>query len=329
MRRHPSARRGSTPVRVLASAALLAACGGAGDDGLRATGTLEARETDVAVLATGRLAELRVREGDAVEVGDTVARLSRRELPGEMAAAQARVGAARARLAQLEAGSRAEDVAAARAALAGAEAEVEQAGRDVQRVHELAERELTTLELRERAETQLRRARSTRDAAYETLRRLQRGARPEEIEAARADVGAVEAQLDQVRAGADELVLLSPARGVVAHRNFEPGEVVGAGMPVVTLLDPRDLWIRVYVGQRALARLRIGQEAEVVADAVPDRRVPARIIEISPRAEFTPRVALTEAEREDVVFAVRLAVDDTSGVLKRGMSARALFRTEP
>jgi HlyD family secretion protein len=314
-------------VPVTLSAALLGGCDA--EDGLRATGTLEARETDVAALAAGRLVEVRVREGDAVQIGDTIAHLARRELAGELAAAQARVGAARARLAQLEAGSRREDIAIARAELAGAEADIVQAERELRRLHALAERELTAPEQRERAETALQRAHSARDAARETLLRLQRGTRPEEIAAARAELELAEAQWAQARAVAEELVLLSPARGVVALRNFEPGEVVAAGAPVVTLLDPDDLWIRVYVGHRVLVRLQLGQEAEVHADADPGRPVPARIVEIAPRAEFTPRVALTEREREDLVFAVRLAVSDTTGRLKPGMPARAVFRIEP
>jgi HlyD family secretion protein len=312
-----------------ACAGLLAGCAAESDGVLRATGTLEARETAVAPLAPARLLELRVQEGDTVGVGDTLAVLSRGELPAEMAAAQARVAAARARLAQLRAGSRPEDVAAARAALAGAESDVLQAERDLARMRALERDQVAAREQLERAESALQRARSARDAAREGLRRIVSGSRAEEVDHAAAEVDAAEAQLTAVRARADELVLLSPAAGLVARRYFEPGEVVGAGRPVVTLIDPGDLWIRVYVGQRALARLRLGQLADVTADALPGRPAPARIVEISPRAEFTPRVALTESEREDLVFAVRLSVHDPSGTLKPGMPARAAFRELP
>lgn len=315
--------------RLALGCVLLAACGRAPEDVVVASGTIEATEIDLAPLAVGRLVELRVREGDSVRAGDTVAVLARAELAGQIAEARARLDAARAALRLLEQGARAEDVAAARATLTAAETELEQAGRELERVRALAERALATPEQLERVRAAEAQARGRRDVARQTLNRLQAGARREELEAARAEVAAAEASYAQARAASDELVLMSPVAGVVLWRNFEPGEAVPAGRAVVTLLDPADLWLRVYVGQNALARLRLGQPAEVVTDAAPGRRFAARVVEIAPRAEFTPRAALTERERADLVFAVRLAVQDPSGTLKPGMPADGWIRVEP
>jgi HlyD family secretion protein len=308
---------------------LAGACGRDAADLVVASGTVEATEVNVAPLVSGRLVELRVREGQAVSLGDTVAVLARAETPGELEGARARLEGARARLRLLESGTRAEDLAAARAALQGAEADLQQAERDAERVQGLATQDLATPEQLDRVLAARALARSRRDIARETLARLAAGARAEELDAARAEVAVAEAAYAQVRAGAGELLLLSPIDGVVLLRNFERGEVVPAGTPVVTLLDPRDLWMRTYVGQDDLARIRLDQAGEVTADALPTRRFPARVVEISPRAEFTPRVALTERERADLVFAVRLAISDTTGSLKPGMPADGRIHTGP
>jgi HlyD family secretion protein len=306
---------------------LVAACGREPEDLVLASGTVEATEVSVAPRVSGRLIELRVREGYTVSPGDTVALLARSELEGEVEGARARLDAARARLRLLESGSRTEEIASARAALRGAEAELRQAASEEERVQGLGAQGLATTEQVDRARATLALAQSRRDMARETLARLSAGARREELDAARAEVAAAEASFQQVRSGADELVLLSPIGGLVLLRNFERGEVVAAGASIVTLLDPRDLWMRIYVPQQDLARLQLGQGGEIVADALPDRRFAARVVEISPRAEFTPRVALTERERADLVFAVKLAVDDPGGLLKPGMPAEGRIRT--
>ena len=97
------------------------------------------------------------------------------------------------------------------------------------------------------------------------------------------------------------------------------GETVAAGQPVLTLGDPRRPWTRVYVDQRVLPTLRIGQTVTARLDAYPDRAFRGRIAALNPRAEFTPRVALTEDEREDLLFGVRVEFDDPSGMLKAGL----------
>ncbi|MBI4544262.1 MAG: HlyD family efflux transporter periplasmic adaptor subunit [Gemmatimonadetes bacterium] len=301
----------------------LAACDRAPPDLVVATGTVEALEVDVGPQVGGRVVELRVQQGDVVAPGDTLALLARTELPGELAAARARVELARARLLELEAGPRLEEIAAARAALRGAESELAQAARELKRIEELVAGQLAPPQEWDRAATALDLARSRRDMARQTLVRLEAGTRPEQLAAARAELAAAEAAQAQARAAAAELLLLSPRSGQVLLRNFEAGEVVGAGAPVVTLIDPDSLWMRIYVDQRDLARLRTGQPAEIRADALPDRVFAARVVEIAPRAEFTPRVALTEEERAHLVFGVKLLLADPAGVLKPGMPAEA------
>jgi HlyD family secretion protein len=115
------------------------------------------------------------------------------------------------------------------------------------------------------------------------------------------------------------LTLLAPTDGIVLTRYAEPGEAVGVGTPIVSIGLVRAPWVRAYIGEPFIARVRVGQEVSVRVDGYADTSFAGRITEIAPRAEFTPRVALTERERADLVFAIRVAIDDASGRLKAGM----------
>jgi HlyD family secretion protein len=121
------------------------------------------------------------------------------------------------------------------------------------------------------------------------------------------------------RAIRDQLTLVSPGDGIVLTRYAEAGEAVAAGAPVISIGLVREPWVRAYVGEPFIARVRVGQEVAVRVDGYADTTFTGRIIEIAPRAEFTPRVALTERERADLVFAIRVTIDDAAGRLKAGM----------
>jgi HlyD family secretion protein len=111
-------------------------------------------------------------------------------------------------------------------------------------------------------------------------------------------------------------------------RNFEPGELASAGAPIVTLGNPDSLWIRVYVAAPKLGGVRLGAPVEVRAVGVPGRTFPGRVVEIASRAEFTPRAALTEEERANLVFGVKVVLDPSDGRLKAGLPADAMIHAE-
>jgi HlyD family secretion protein len=145
------------------------------------------------------------------------------------------------------------------------------------------------------------------------------------VEAARGQVAAARAALQSASATSGDLTLVAPEYGVVLGRWTDPGEVVAAGTPVVTIGQPRRPWVRVYVAERALPRLRVGQTVTARLDGVEDRGFPGRIVAIADRAEFTPRVALTEKERADLVFGVKVEFRDTTGMLKAGLPATVVL----
>ena len=296
-----------------------------GDRGVTATGTLEVVEVDVAPLQGARVARISVEEGDAVRRGDTLAVLTLPVTRGEVPQRAARLEQAEARLREVRAGARPQEIAAAEAELRAREAEATRTSRDAERMRVLENAGAVSLSDYERARTAARVAAAARDAARENVRLVREGARAEQVDMARAEVEGARAALETSRATEGELTLVAPVDGIVAERYAEPGEMVGAGQPVLTVGETARPWTHVYVGPRVLPLLRVGQEVTAKLDGFPDRPFRGRVAAIADRAEFTPRVALTEDEREDLLFAVRVEFDDRSGMLKAGLPITVSF----
>ena len=286
---------------------------------VRASGMVEMDEVDVASLEGGRIQRLVVEEGDSVRVGDTLAVLGRGELVAQVQAQVAQAGRAAAQSQEVVSGPRTEEIHKARADLASARAQVEWAEKDLARLEELLRGNVIAAADVDRARTDRDAAVARRDAAQQALALLEKGSRHEEVTAAREAVTAARAQLAALRSREGELVLTAPARGVVLLRNFEAGELALPGQPVVTLGDPERLWVRVYVAAPEIGKVRLGAHAEVTADGFGKRTFPGRVVSIATSAEFTPRAALTEEERANLVFAVKIAMDSSDGALKAGL----------
>lgn len=311
--------------RHLLAVLLVATVGCDGADGTTARGWVEGREVDVAPLTGGRIVAVSVDEGDTVTTGDTIARLSMGATSAEVDVARARAATAEARVRELERGARPEDLAAARASLEGAAAELERARRELERVESLDSLDLTSESALDDARALALAAAAKRDVARETLARLRAGATREELDAARAELAAAQAAVDAAQSIAGELVLVAPVSGPVLVRSFDPGEVVAAGAPIVTVLAGDERWLRVWVAQEALGRVRVGSDAAVRIDGMPDTTFAAVVTSIATHAEFTPRVALTDEERADLMYAVRLSVRDDGGRLRVGVPVEVDF----
>jgi HlyD family secretion protein len=128
-------------------------------------------------------------------------------------------------------------------------------------------------------------------------------------------------------AAVSDLVLTAPADGQVLARHAEPGEVLSAGIPVVSLGDARHAWVRVYVPAPVFASIRVGDTVPITIDGLEGEAFLGRVTALATAAEFTPRVALTEKERADLLFGVKLELSDASGGgrLKAGLPATAHF----
>ncbi|HLW47099.1 MAG TPA: efflux RND transporter periplasmic adaptor subunit [bacterium] len=146
----------------------------------------------------------------------------------------------------------------------------------------------------------------------------------------RQDLAAAQAQLVQAQAAlrAAEIQLgyatvVSPINGVVLTKNVEQGEVVAAGGAIYTLVDPGDMWLRVFIPEDQIGRVRLGQQAEITVDTFAGRQFSAHVSEISSQAEFTPGNVQTKEDRVKLVFGVKLQIDNLYGALKPGMPADA------
>jgi HlyD family secretion protein len=124
-----------------------------------------------------------------------------------------------------------------------------------------------------------------------------------------------------------DLVLTAPLNATVLGRYVEPGEVMAAGQVAFTLGDATKPWVRVYLAAPAVPFVKVGQSARVTVDGIGDRSAPARVTTVATKAEFTPRVALTEKERADLLFGVKLDIQDTTGLFKPGLPATVTIDT--
>lgn len=319
------------PIRGLALLAIasmitLAAC--APSKEIRGHGTLEIDEVDVASLVGGRVAKLYVDEGDTVRTGDTLAVLDRGELTANLEAQVAQAERASAQYRDLRSGPRTPELIAARSELAAATSAADVTDSDYRRAQELLKGSVISAAEADRAKSARDAAVARRDAAREQLKLLESGFRSGVVEAAARGADVARAELLASRSRAGELVLTAPASGIVLLRNFDVGEVASAGQAIVTLGDPQRIWMRVYVAAPELPRVRRGAAVAVTVQGVA-KQFSGRVSEIASQAEFTPRTALTEEERANLVFGVKVRIDPTNGVLQPGLPAEAKIAAAP
>lgn len=297
-------------------------------DGTDASGTVEFTQTDVAGTTPARVDRILVEEGAAVRAGDTLVVLTQTGLPQDIQQRRARVAAAEAELADLQRGARPEELDRARAELRSAASEAERTAADSVRLARLLVAGGISQSAFDASANAARVAGARRDAAREALQLLEAGPRPDRVTAMRAAVATARAQLAMGEAAAGDLVLTAPVDGQVLARYAEPGEVLAAGIPVMSLGDARHAWVRVYVTAPVFASIKVGDVVPLTIDGLDGETFQARVTALATAAEFTPRVALTEKERADLLFGVKLELSDTTGRLKAGLPATAHFNTD-
>lgn len=308
-------------------------------DHIRVSGYVEATEVRVAPEVGGRLIDLKVAEGDRVKAGDVIAQLDTADIALALQRAAAERQAADAQLRLLIAGARDEDIRQAEAQLAAAEAdlaaskqELASAERDLGRFESLlasnsgaekprddaaTKRDVT----RDRVKAGEQRAR----AAAETVARLKAGARREEIDAARAKLAGVDAQIATLEKAQRDATVTAPASGMVTQKLVDEGELLAPRSPIVVVADLDQVWANVYVDEPLVPRVTLGQTAMVYTDAG-GPGIEGKVTFISPKAEFTPRNVQTAEERSKLVFRVKVSVNNEKGALKQGMPVEAEIR---
>ncbi|BDG59011.1 HlyD family secretion protein [Caldinitratiruptor microaerophilus] len=292
---------------------------------LTASGTVEADTVRVAAEVGGRVLELGAREGEVVRAGQVVARLDSRLAEARVQEAEAALATARARYEEAAGGTRDEVIRQARAALDQARVQRDAAARERDRLRALVSGGAATAAQLDQAEDRLRAADKALAAAQAAYDQARAGATRAALAVLERAVEQAEAAVKLARLQADLSTVRAPVDGVVSAELAHPGEVVAPGAPLVEIVDTRRLWVRVYIPEADLVRLRTGQPAEVRVDGLPDRRFPASVRWIAPEAEFTPRNVQTPSERTRIVFAVKVAVTDPEGHLKPGLPADVTF----
>jgi HlyD family secretion protein len=263
-----------------------------------------------------------VREGDRVMADQPLARLDSKELEARLAAARAQIAAARAQLTELEQGPRRQEIAQARAAMAAATSRLEDARRELERARTLFDGGANSREALDRAQTAEQVAAAQLDQAKEQVDVLEAGSRPERIAGARAALEQAEATARQIEIGLENASLDAPFDGIVTVRHREPGEIVSAGAPVITIMNPADRWVRIYVSETSIGDVAIGQAASITTDTDPGHEYAGEVTFIASEAEFTPRNVQTAEERVKLVYAVKVRITgDAAGDLKPGMPA--------
>lgn len=295
---------------------------------LEANGTIEATEVEVSSKLPGRLAQLLVDEGDQVRTGQVIARLDTAEFEAEAAQARSALARTEAQLKELLAGSRTQEVQEARANLQQAEDNLRLARDDWERFDNLLKEGAISVQERDRAKNRMEVAISQVKAARERYDLVRVGPRPEVIEAARHERDRARAALAMAEVRLRDTTISAPLSAIVLTKRAEQGEVVNPGFPIVILIDPDDLWLRVYIPESDIGLVKIGQEAAVTVDSFPNRRFEGKVVEISSKAEFTPRTVQTKKERVNLVFGVKIRLDNHERLLKPGMPADTEIRTD-
>ena len=294
-------------------------------------GNVDLRQVEVAFNNSERIAAVLVQEGERVRKGQLLARLDTARLEPQLAQVEAQALAQRAVVQRLRNGSRPEEIAQARANVEAAEADAVNARQQYERLKsaaELSAGRAVRLQDVDNAKAALRVAEAKFAVNQKALDLALAGPRKEEIAEAEARLRASEAQAAFLRQQLADSELLAPVDGVVRTRVMEPGEMASPQRSVFALAITDPKWVRVYVSEPNLGKVRHGMAAAVAVDSFPDRRFEGWVGFISPVAEFTPKSVQTEDLRPSLVYEVRVFVKDPGDDLRLGMPATAYLETE-
>ena len=293
--------------------------------------------------------EAALRSAEVQAAQAALAELQAGSRPEEIAQAEAAAQRAQALLEELLSGSRPEVVAAAEAAVASAQAEANRWQSEWQRQQNLHEEGVISVQLLEATQSAHQTAQARLREALEHLKLVREGPRKEQIEQARAalqearqrhalvqsgprqeTIAQARARLEQARQAQavaqtrlNYATLVSPLSGIVLSENIEPGEYVAAGTPVVTVGNLSNVWLRAFISETDLGRVKVGQTVQVRTDTNADKTYDGRVSFLASQAEFTPKNVQTQQERVKLVYRVKIDIPNPHQELKPGMPADA------
>lgn len=295
-------------------------------------GNVDLRQVDLPFNDAERIAEVLVEEGAKVHAGQVLARLDAGRIEPRVRQAQARVAVQREALLKLQNGARPEEVSQARAALNAAQAEAENARSQYERLKAISDeskgRAVSPQDL-QAASTAARMSEAQAENVRKSLELTLSGPRTEDIDQAKAQLEAAQADLALLERQLKDIELVAPTDGVIRSRLMEPGELATPQRPVFSIAITNPKWIRAYLSETDLSQVRIGSQADVTIDSAPGAPLRGTVRFISSTAEFTPKTVQTEELRTSLVYEVRVFVEDNDDQLRLGMPATVSIERSP
>jgi len=293
------------------------------------SGNVDVHQVELAFRVSGRISAVKVQEGDKVGAGQVLAELDPVPFRTDVDSAKADLAQAQAQLDKTRRGFRVEEVAQARANAAQRAADLENARVTLRRQEQLVAAGLVTHQQIDDAQARVHMSEAALAASREQLALELRGSRIEDIEAQEATVASAQARLEKAQTALADATLLAPSKGIISVRAREPGAIVQAGQTVYTLTLNDPVWIRAYVSQPRLGRIKPGMPVKVTIDSMPGRQYDGTVGFISPQAEFTPKTVQTEQVRDDLVYRIRVIASDPDNVFRQGMPVTVLIAAAP
>lgn len=291
-------------------------------------GNVDIRDVDLGFRVKGRLATMLHEEGDFVHKGDKLATLDNQPFAVEVDNLNAQVEQALANLQKLKTGNRPQEIQQAMALVREKEAAYINAKRAMERQQDLVKRNLASKQTYDDALTQMKETEAQLNTAKEALALAHEGFRVEDIAQGLAQLNSAKARLAAAMINVEDTELIAPADGTILTRIREPGSIVDIGNPVYTLSLKEPVQIRAYLTETDLGRVKPGDKVLVYTDAYPKEPLQGQVGFISPLAEFTPKNIETKTLRTDLVYRIRVIVDDKNGILKQGMPVDIVINTQ-
>src|SRR5262245_39296209 len=296
------------------------------------SGRSDGDTVDISSKRDGRIVEITVREGATVQAGQVLAKIWSPQDEAQVDAQKARVVDAERRLEEAESAGPARvslaeaNLAAAQAESVRRQAELQNAEVDAKRYPPLVETGAAAAQLSDLKQTNLKVARASAEASHKQVLAAeaslqQAKAQLEQINTAKATLASSRAELRRFQANVTDLTITAPIAGTILTRSAEPGRVVAAGQTILTMVDLQKLYLRGFIPEGSVGKVKVGQQAEVFLDSNPKEAIPAEVIRIDPQVMFTPENTYFKDDRVKQVMGVKLGLKGAYGLAKPGMPA--------
>ncbi len=291
-------------------------------------GNVDIRQVDLGFRVNGRVQEMKFEEGDKIKKGDIIATLDKTPFILEENNLRALLDVASANLTKLNTGNRPQEIQEAKASVNEKQIAYDNAQKALERQSDLVKKNFASKQEYDDAYARAKEAQAQLKTAQEALKLSQEGFRKEDIAAGLSQLDAAKSQLAIAQNNLNDTDLIAPNDGIILTRIREPGSIVPNGIPVYTLSLINPVWIRAYTSETDLGRLKLGMKALIYTDSQPHNPFQGQIGFISPIAEFTPKNVETKELRTDLVYRLRVIVDDKEGQLRQGMPVTVVITPE-